>query len=912
MSRDRITRLAVVFVAAAVVLILGLFQLAIVEHDSWLERSYRNRWAFRDVPTRRGEIFDRKGVPLAWDTPGFDLELTYYRFRREHPVGAVRHGADLLHAARAGGAVRYAYDEPARLLDALQDLLATPVAWLWDEDAWPRSDAVTGYAGDPGAVAVDVRFYTVAAIAGLGGVSRYRLGAELREAVIEGGPRGRVLDAVVRAALRSPDLAPLRGDAAAVALRLREALSDRLDELDRLDARLLMRSASSTDEEWSLWSRLERAHTEWGEWRRLRTLDDGEREVLVDPDFWAWAAEAGWTWRGWDDWMTLDPARRTELRKAFEEARERRLTARAEERVGLDGFVPVGSEEPAPLFPKLPAGLEAPRFRDEVRPARVRTRLAHEAAVWLALLAERHPGFELRPSVRRERGRIPGRDDLGSLTSLVGTVGMYDKKGRSPEYDAVRRIADADEFARVEGDLPAELDDSLRRTAARALRRHYAAFGRVGRSGLERGRDDVLSGRPGLRFVEHDKRARETRMFERLDVSPGRALTMTVDVRLQAIAERVVGAPPPDSEIALAVIEPATGDVLALVGRRHLRPETAREGEPAESWSNGATPPRWNPFVGSVAKPLVALEYLRSLRTHDAETAAELLPPSRFPICTGPWPAEGAALPYRGRTLYCGSRARPHAHGGDSRSTSDAIAVSCNTFFYEAASRLGPQGLARTYAQFGWTPAPDGGGAPLDVYQDHVEGMPPNYGGGPSIDEGSGFDAPHTGIGYGLAIWPSFVARAYAGIATGALPRLRIVRDGPARSEPLPYSADELEQVRAGLAQCVRSPKGTAERELGAFARLLETQHGAWLSGKTGTAVVQKRSRSDPLRPELNNAWFAGYVSDARAPRLAFAAVVYRSRESGGSAAAPVVRRFLEELIADESLAVEYLHGEVR
>src|SRR5690606_28349565 len=108
------------------------------------------------------------------------------------------------------------------------------------------------------------------------------------------------------------------------------------------------------------------------------------------------------------------------------------------------------------------------------------------------------------------------------------------------------RLAEAGDFARVDDELPAELEEALRRSAARRLRSHYSVFARVGHDGVEAGMDELLGGSPGLRWVERDQRARETRMFETLDVSPGSDVQLTVDVRLQAIAERAVASVPAD------------------------------------------------------------------------------------------------------------------------------------------------------------------------------------------------------------------------------------------------------------------------------------------------------------------------------------------------------------------------------
>ena len=66
MTRVRILKLLLAFVGVAALIAVGLFQSMVVDHDDWLERSYRNRWAFRDVPTRRGWIRFRNGEPARY------------------------------------------------------------------------------------------------------------------------------------------------------------------------------------------------------------------------------------------------------------------------------------------------------------------------------------------------------------------------------------------------------------------------------------------------------------------------------------------------------------------------------------------------------------------------------------------------------------------------------------------------------------------------------------------------------------------------------------------------------------------------------------------------------------------------------------------------------------------------------
>ncbi|MBI5852439.1 MAG: hypothetical protein HZB39_15600 [Planctomycetes bacterium] len=874
MSRARILRIAAAFVVAVVVLAGVLFDLAVLEHDVWFERSLRNRWAFRDVPTRRGAIVDAAGAPLAWDVPGFDLELRYATFRREHPVALCVHGANLLHEAR-GDAAPFDLLEPERATSALLELLAIQVETLRNAVAWPAAAALDP---PPDDVARELRFHIGAAIAALAGVSRAKLAVALW-AEVAGDAGGTVADALFRIAQRGDvpnfGIAAPGESAPDLATSFGRILDQRVVELRALDARLARARTDRTD--FGLFAFLDERRLACADAKRLASLPAAEAGTLADLDFWSFLREQGIDWRAWPDWrgwLALDASRRRELVAGFAAEADRRRVAIADE------WLDAGQERPA-LFARLPDDWRAPRFWDEERPRRVLARLPHELASWLALLAERHPGFLLRASVRRAHGRVPGHDDLASLATIVGSVGSYAPTGRTPELDAARVLADEADFARraddaaFGGEVSPSVADALRARAEAALRAHYGQLGRVGRSGVEAAYDDALAGRPGLRFVERDKRAREIALFENLDVAPGADVTLTIDARLQALAEQALGDLVPGREKAIVVIDAQDGDVLAIASRLW------RDGDAEPGWSTGAWSPAFNPYVGSVAKPLIALEYLAALRADPS-----LAGPGTFPDCGG------KGSPYdRARRLRCGE-----VHGAGSRDTVHALAESCNVWFFSAADQLGAERARGCFAGFGWD-RPRDAGAPLAHDAPALTGLPRSAWQSPRVRP-AGFVSPMQAIGYGVEVWPLFVARAYAGVATGKLPGLRFVRDdGAAPAMPLPFHEQDLALVHEGLAQCVT--QGTA-RAIRATAERLRSSSGLVLHGKTGTAEVTADGR-------LNNAWFAGFVGAGGDTRFAFAAVEYRTDDHGGTIAAPIAARFLEAVLDDDALRAQWL-----
>ena len=126
-SRPRVWVIGAVCAMGAAVVAVHLLLLTIENGDVWRHRSFRNRWAFRDVPTQRGAILDVDGEVIAEDEPAFALLLYYREFRRDHPVGCAVHGANLMMQAAGVGGDLFGFDHHERGPDqALESLLVMP------------------------------------------------------------------------------------------------------------------------------------------------------------------------------------------------------------------------------------------------------------------------------------------------------------------------------------------------------------------------------------------------------------------------------------------------------------------------------------------------------------------------------------------------------------------------------------------------------------------------------------------------------------------------------------------------------------------------------------------------------------------------------------------------------------------
>jgi penicillin-binding protein 2 len=313
------------------------------------------------------------------------------------------------------------------------------------------------------------------------------------------------------------------------------------------------------------------------------------------------------------------------------------------------------------------------------------------------------------------------------------------------------------------------------------------------------------------------------------------------------------------------VLDVATADVLGFAGAP-VQTQYAADVPGLEWRGNGA--------IGSVVKPFVLVEQLQSEREGRVH-----LPPGSFAPCERVFRYGDRRL-----RLLCDGH-----HGAGGRDPVEALAESCNIFFYQAGIGLGEEGLARALRRFGLLEAT--AGDPFAAcWQPVVRGLPVAA---PRMRE-SGAVLPRRAIGYSVEASPLHVARAYAALASGALPEIGLTTK-PRRRVPLDDAIGEIGVVQEGLRACVRS--GTASglvglRDLG-------------VCGKTGTADVDDEHHE-------NNAWFAGYAPCAASGmQLVFCAVVYwvPNGEHGADVAGELVSDFLASVQADSALCERYLAG---
>ena len=377
----------------------------------------------------------------------------------------------------------------------------------------------------------------------------------------------------------------------------------------------------------------------------------------------------------------------------------------------------------------------------------------------------------------------------------------------------------------------------------------------LGRAGLEKSTNDQLTGKTGeLQSIvrELSGGARE-----------GNDVRTTLDPKAQRTALDALGG----RAGSIVAVEPETGRVRVMasvpgydpneVPRRFSQLNRAT-GSPV---FNRATQARYPP--GSTFKVVTATAALESGRYE----------PSTIVDGTSPKVVSGAPLANFGGQSY------------GPISLTDALTNSVNTVWAEVGTRVGGEGMAETMRKFGFGDVP-----PLDYPPEQM--TPSGIFSGRNLISANrrSVDLGRLSIGQErLQVTPLQMAMVAAAVANGGTlmaPRLiERVTDPEGRVVDRP-GTEEMSEVmsRESAGQLTAMMASVVEEGSGTAAAL----EGIPVAGKTGTAEVDGGA--------ANQAWFIGFAPVER-PRMAVAVTVERTQGQGGTVAAPLAKRVLQDLV---------------
>jgi penicillin-binding protein 2 len=524
------------------------------------------------------------------------------------------------------------------------------------------------------------------------------------------------------------------------------------------------------------------------------------------------------------------------------------------------------------------------------------------------------PAKTVTPELRVQLKRMLGltEDDLAKIDARIATATK--RKVREPilllediSYERAARI-DQERFrlpgleVRNEpyrhyphGDLAAHLVGYMTQMNAEEAQllapQGYGGDELVGRYGLETVFENYLRGKKGKERYAVDARGR------RLDDATaagliagdrvtepvaGYSLVLTIDADLQRIAERAV-APYPAS--AVAVVEIATGKVLALVSKPSFNPNVMTghltkaeakflEDDPRKPFIDKALRVPYPP--GSIFKFVTTIAALEDGQGREEEGIT----------CKGSHTVAGDRRPFD-----CTSS---HGH----LDLVSAIQHSCNVYFWTLAERVGLDRIAEVANQYGF-----GTRTGLGLNGDAPGRVPTRA----WYERRGRFMIGYTingSTGQGdVEVTVMQVAMAYAALANGGtvfVPQVvdRLVRaDGatviqyqPQVKQRVATPPEIIDIWRRGTWKAVNEPGGTAFEHA--------TSEVVAIAGKTGTAqVAAKKAKKDQRQirgwsPNGDHAWFAG-VAPAEAPEVAIVVLIEHGGP-GGKVAGPVAKLILE------------------
>jgi len=489
----------------------------------------------------------------------------------------------------------------------------------------------------------------------------------------------------------------------------------------------------------------------------------------------------------------------------------------------------------------------------------IRTRLTEEEVARFAVNRYRFPGFEIKARLFRS---YPQGEVASHAIGYIGRINDAD----------VKRIDDA------------------------GLATNYKGTDHIGKLGIEGAYERELHGTTGSEQVEIDAGGRAIRALARQEPVSGNNLVVTLDLKLQKIAEAAFG----DYKGALVAIDPRNGEVLALVSRPGFDPNLFVDGIDPQNWdalNNSPDKPLNNRALrgqyppGSTVKPFMALAALEYKKRSPEFSIGD---PGFFTL---------AGVAHRYRDWKKGGHGTVNMH--------KSIVVSCDTYYYGLATEMGIDAIHEFLTRFGF-----GQRSGIDI-EGELAGLAPSQEWKQQRFKQKWYagDTVSVGIGQGyLLATPVQLATAVAGLANGGIPvkphLLKAVQDSKTRqtrevenpvAEGKPVVKDtNLALIRAAMVD-VTKPGGTASAAFAGAPYLT--------AAKTGTAQVvgmKQNEKYDEKRLKREHWDHALFVAFAPAdnPTIALA-ILAENGQHGASTAGPIARQVFDYYLLKKEVPVK-------
>jgi penicillin-binding protein 2 len=396
----------------------------------------------------------------------------------------------------------------------------------------------------------------------------------------------------------------------------------------------------------------------------------------------------------------------------------------------------------------------------------------------------------------------------------------------------------------------------------------YKPGDNIGHDGIEKQYEHLLRGERGYRYKQVNAIGKplNDQAYEQINPVPGNAIYLTIDTRIQAVAESLMTA----YNGAALLMNYENGEIIAAVSSPGYDPGIFNEGLTQAQWdsiSQDKRVPLFNRLIrgqyppGSIYKMIAACAGLEK----------NVITPATEYECTGIYPLGG-------REYRCS-----HVHGMEN--LNEAIAHSCNIYFYNTILELGVDNWSEYQALFRF-----GERTGIDL-PGEMPGIAPNR---DFLDNQYGRRKWWKGtwlnmvIGQGDVLITPVQAIRYAGIlATHGkvvtphfLYAVQYTKSG--ETEYPEYSHDRIDGISASTWKEIEDGMKNAVQRSWGTGRTANVP-GLDMYGKTGTAQNPHGEA---------HAWFIGY---SKLKNFPYAVAVFIEHGIGGSeTAAPIAGKILK------------------
>ena len=407
----------------------------------------------------------------------------------------------------------------------------------------------------------------------------------------------------------------------------------------------------------------------------------------------------------------------------------------------------------------------------------------------------------------------------------------------------------------------------------------------IGKSGLERLYDPSLHGQDGGFLIEVDARGRQVRVIRHVLPQAGKDLVLTLDQKVQELAEKELhetGHPG-----AAVVMNPQTGELYALASSPGFDPNLFMplgDSVARQQLLSDPNLPLYNRTIQALYPPGSTFKIITSLAALESGS----FDPDKKIYCDGTY-----TIGNEGRVFHCW---KPHGHGWVD--FKKAVAESCDVYFYQVGSDLGPEAIEEMAKHFGL-----GAVTGVDLPHEKKWELPFAYK-TKHRQHWQGGDTLNYAIGQGaLQVTPLQMANVVSMVANrGDLWQPFLVSE----SQRFGQFVEHLGSPKL-INHIVLSDKSWA---LLHDAMDDVVAHGTGVAAQIKDTVVAGKTGTSQTTKGKEHAWFVAYAPEEK-PRVSCAVVVEHGGH-GGVAAAPIAHDLIAMVLEAKEVGHIYHREETQ